>query len=146
MRSRCALGLLLLLGFLALVAHADLENTNILRTVDVTTQLVRDSSVITVTNKGTGAEKEYLFAIEDLEHLAFFEAQLKKGSKRLEHTIVERGYAGLLLIGSFLFFFFFFLSFSFFLCQRSYFSPRNLKICDLWGCGFLVERVGGFSL
>jgi len=85
------LAMTVLLSSLLGLAMADLENTNVIRTIDLASQLVRDSASITVTNKGTTPERLYEFAIEDPAHLALFEAQTKKGSKVLDHHIVTRG-------------------------------------------------------
>jgi oligosaccharyltransferase complex subunit alpha (ribophorin I) len=68
----------MLVAFVRTESNADILNKDVQRTIDLTTQLVKVSNLITVENQGTSALRSYTFVVEpsQADHLAYLSAKV----------------------------------------------------------------------
>jgi len=83
--------LLFLVGVLfGTLCAGELVNANVLRVVDLGSQIVKDTYTVSIHNRGATPDSAYYFAIENYEHLAYFGAKDKKADAVLPYSIEDK--------------------------------------------------------
>lgn len=71
---------LVVLALVLTAALAELSNTKVLRTVDLTTQFARHNLTVTAENKGAAATSTYQLAVQNATHLAYIRVESEAGA------------------------------------------------------------------